>query len=189
MTWRTMLRRPGVLIPVGLVLLVGVVWMVTALSTAQPQSLDARTREVARQIQCPVCNGESVADSSSQKAAEMRAVIRQQLAEGQSEQQVLDYFKRVYGDEILESPPAQGFTTLIWIMPLLMVLAGIVAVVALGRAWQRSTRIKGAVVAAGDDLDADETALSADERQALTSLLRRELAADEGLPFHGKEIG
>lgn len=184
MTWRTLLRRPTFLVPAGIVVLIGIVWMVTAISAAQPKSLDERTLEVARQIQCPVCNGESVADSPAQKAAEMRGVIRQQLAAGRSEQQVLDYFSQVYGSEILESPPQQGFTSLIWIMPVLMLLAGAFAVVVLAREWQRQARVLG-VVAADDD--GGDATLSDSERQALTHLLRREMAEDEGLPLTSEE--
>ena len=187
MTWRTMLRRPTFIIPVAVVLLVGAVWLVTAISAAQPKTLDQRTLEVAQQIQCPVCNGESVADSPSLKAAEMRSVIRQQLGEGRSEQQVLDYFRGVYGNDILESPPQQGFTSLIWLMPALMLLAGVVAVVTVAREWQRQARLATATQAREDDLD--DVALSPDERQALTELLRREVAADEGLPLAGREDG
>lgn len=187
MTWRTMLRRPAFIIPVAVVLLIGAVWLVTAISAAQPKTLDQRTHEVAQQIQCPVCNGESVADSPSLKAAEMRSVIRQQLAEGRSEQQVLDYFQGVYGNDILESPPQQGFTSLIWLMPVLMLVAGGVAVFTVAREWQRQARLAAVTQASEDDLD--NVALSPDERQALTDLLRREVAADEGLPLAGREDG
>lgn len=186
MTLHTLLRRPTFIIPAGIVLLIGVVWLVTAISAAQPKSLDERTLEVARQIQCPVCNGESVADSPSLKASEMRAVIRQQLAAGRSEQQVLAYFSDVYGSDILESPPQQGFTSLIWIMPVLMLLAGAIAVVTIAREWQKQARVAGAT---SDEPVGASAGLSAEERQALTALLRREVAADEGLPLGGREDG
>lgn len=189
MTWRTMLRRPAFMIPIGIALVIGVVWLITAVSAAQPKSLDDRTLDVARQIQCPVCNGESVADSPSLKAAEMRAVIRQQLAEGRSEQQVLTYFSQVYGKDILESPPREGFTSLIWVMPALMLLAGVIAVTALAREWHRQALIAGASSAATSEDADNEVTLSADERQALTVMLRREVAADEGLPLSGREDG
>ncbi|HEX6540355.1 MAG TPA: cytochrome c-type biogenesis protein [Ktedonobacterales bacterium] len=188
MTWRTMLRRPSFMIPIAIALLIGVVWLVTAVSAAQPKSLDEQTLEVARQIQCPVCNGESVADSPALKAAEMRAVIRQQLSEGRSEQQVLAYFSQVYGPEILESPPRQGFTSLVWLMPVLMLLAGIAAVIALGREWHHQAQVARETMVDVEDAG-DDAALSPDERQALTELLRRELAADEGLPLTGREDG
>lgn len=187
MTLRTLLRRPTFIIPAGIVLLIGMVWLVTAISAAQPKSLDERTLEVARQIQCPVCNGESVADSPSLKASEMRAVIRQQLAEGRSEQQVLAYFSGVYGSDILESPPQQGFTSLIWIMPVLMLIAGVVAIVTIAREWQKQARVAGAKSEERVADAAGDVTLSAEERQALTALLRREVADDEGLPLGGRE--
>jgi len=185
MNWRTLLRRPAFLVPVGIVVIIGSVWLVTAISAAQPKTLDQRTLEVSQQIQCPVCNGESVADSPSLKASEMRGVIRQQLAAGRSEQQVLDYFSQVYGSDILESPPQQGFTSLIWIMPVLMLVAGVVAIFVLAREWQRQGQTAVAIASADDD--ADEALLNDDERLALTRLLRREMAEDEGLPLSSKE--
>lgn len=185
MTWSKVIRRPTVLIPLGIVALIGIVWLVTAISAAQPKTLDQRTLEVARQIQCPVCNGESVADSPSLKAAEMRAVIRQQLAAGRSEQQVLGYFSQAYGSDILESPSKQGFTSLIWLMPLLMIAAGTVAVIMLAREWQRKALV-AADSSSGDEMEND-VALSPSERKALTELLRREVAEDEGLPLSRRE--
>ncbi|HEX5546338.1 MAG TPA: cytochrome c-type biogenesis protein CcmH, partial [Ktedonobacterales bacterium] len=91
--------------------------------------------------------------------------------------------------DILESPPQQGFTSLIWIMPVLMLLAGAMAIVTIAREWQRQARVTG-VKSAEHVADAtDDVTLSAEERQALTALLRREVAADEGLPLGGREDG
>ena len=70
-------------------------------------------------------------------------------------------------------------------MPLLMLLAGVAAVVVLAREWQRQARVAVGSVAT-DELE-DDVALSPDERKALTALLRREVAADEGLPLSAKE--
>jgi cytochrome c-type biogenesis protein CcmH/NrfF len=119
----------------------------------------------------------------------MRAVIRQQLAEGRSEKQVLAYFSDVYGNDILESPPQQGFTSLIWIMPVLMLLAGATAVATLARDWQKQARVAGATSNEHLADTTGEMTLSVEERQALTALLRREVAADEGLPLGGREDG
>ena len=70
-----------------------------------PESLDQRVHDVASQLKCPVCQGESVADSPSTISQQMRAVIRQHLQQGQSEQQVIQYFVSRYGISILWSPP------------------------------------------------------------------------------------
>lgn len=181
-SWRATLRKPTVKVGLVALLALGVVWGVLLFRAAQPQTLDQRTRDVASQIQCPVCNGESVEDSPSGLAAEMRALIRQKLSEGESEQQVIQYFEARYGDSILEQPPLLGFTTLIWAPPVLMFLIGAYLIFVVGREWGGSR-----VALAGADADAehdDETLdLSDDERSNLRETLMRELERDEGIPF------
>ena len=148
---------------------------------AAAESLDARVHDVASQLQCPICNGESVADSPSGLASEMRALIRQKLAQGESEQQVIQYFEARYGDTILEAPPMSGFTTLIWLPPVLMLVVGGYLVFVMGKEWSVS-RASGAL--AGIEPDEDEALdLSDEERRRLRETLMRELERDEGIPF------
>lgn len=104
---------------------------------AQSSDLDARARAVGKELQCPVCQNESVADSPSQLAADMRGVIRQKLQEGQSPEQVKAYFVGLYGEGILLNPPKHGFGLLIWAQPLLvLVLGALILAFALSR-WVR----------------------------------------------------
>jgi cytochrome c-type biogenesis protein CcmH len=177
---RRALRRPSNLIAAIVFVAVGVFWAAGAIQSARAQTLDQRVHDVASQIQCPACNGESVADSPSAIALSMRGVIRQKLSEGVSEQEVLDYFQQRYGAGILESPPKQGFTSLIWLAPVLMFLAGIVVLGSVGREWR--------VARVAADLRPDDVSLDADlsdrERERYRRLLQRELDADEGLPVH-----
>ncbi len=197
MNVRTLLRRPAFLI--SLALLVGVVllWLVPAALAARPKTLDDRTYEVASQLQCPVCNGESVAASNSAIATQMRGVIHTQLASGRSEQQVLAYFQSVYGDSILESPPKQGFTTLIWVVPFVALLAGVGIIYSVGREWRDTRGTRGAatgeVLAPAGQESSGETpagALTPDETERFRALLRQQLEAEEGLPLrHGSERG
>jgi cytochrome c-type biogenesis protein CcmH len=149
----------------------------------QPQSLDQRAHNVASQLRCPSCNDETVADASTPVANQMRAVIREKLAAGESEQQVLADFRASYGDSILASPPPSGFTLIIWIGPLLMLLAGISVVVSAGRDWR--SMAAPAVAAEGEAVPADDSD-DDPERERLRAMLRRELAAEEGLPLAGE---
>ncbi|MEO7003371.1 MAG: cytochrome c-type biogenesis protein [Ktedonobacterales bacterium] len=184
---KALLRRPSFLAALALLLVGAVVWGVMMYQAGQPESLDQKTRDVASQLQCPICHGESVQDSPSQLAQQMRGVIRQKLAQGESEQQVITYFEQRYGDTILESPPQQGFTLLIWLPPVVIFVAGAYLVFTLGREWQQ---VQPAVAGAGagrtsashdDESDASDLAnLSDVERRRLRALLRRELAEDEG---------
>lgn len=179
--WRGLLRRPSTLMALGLVLALGIVWGVTLFRAAQPRTLDQRVYEVASQLQCPICHGESVADSPSGLASEMRALIRQKLSQGESEQQVIQYFESRYGASILEAPPAQGFTLLMWLPPALMLALGAYVVFVLGREWAAQPALANAPPDGDEALD-----LSDEERQCLRATLLREMEDDEGLPFGGR---
>ena len=96
--------RPGILAWVALLAL-----MVLAPVAAHADSLDDGVRRIALQLQCPVCEGETVADSPSGLAADMRAVIRTKLAAGESDQQILAEFVASYGDGILTEPPKRVY--------------------------------------------------------------------------------
>ena len=118
----------------GLVLVV--LMVAPALAHADP--LDDSVRRIALQLQCPVCEGESVADSPSGLAADMRAVIRTRLIAGESDQQILDEFVASYGDSILTEPPKRGISLGVWVGPVLGVALGIALVTMLLRTWRHA---------------------------------------------------
>src|SRR5262249_1326334 len=152
---------------------------ITAARAAGPQTLDQRVRAVASQIQCPVCHGESVADSPSAIAAEMRSLIRQQLAQGMSEQQVLHYFRDRYAPRILDTPPPQGFHALRWLGPRVVLIPGLLLAAAALRAARRPA--PAAQKATGARAHPSATPADDSERARLRALLYAELAAAEGL--------
>ncbi len=100
-------------------------------------ALDDAVRRVALQLQCPVCEGETVADSPSGLAADMRAVIRTKVAAGESDQQILGEFVASYGDGILTEPPKRGISLGVWVGPVIGLILGAVLVFALLKAWRR----------------------------------------------------
>lgn len=117
----------------------------TLYGNAAPRtSLDDRTRAVAQQLRCPVCQGESVADSPSGIARSMRGIIRRRLAEGQSPDQIKAYFVSKYGTWILLSPPTSGLGALAWLGPPLLLLGGLGLLVTLVLFWRASGRNAGA---------------------------------------------
>ena len=85
-----------------------------------------------------VCQTLSVADSPSETANQMRAIIRERLAAGESPEQVRAYFVEKYGDWILLSPPKSGFTLLVWVVPFVGLGIGLVLVVVVVRRWSRA---------------------------------------------------
>ncbi|MBX6340838.1 MAG: cytochrome c-type biogenesis protein CcmH, partial [Thermomicrobiaceae bacterium] len=88
------------------------------------EALSPEALEIANSLNCPVCEGQSVRDSGSQLAQEMRQVIQQKVEAGESRQQILDYFVQRYGVGILREPPKRGFTSTLWIGPIVGLLAG-----------------------------------------------------------------
>jgi cytochrome c-type biogenesis protein CcmH len=92
---------------------------------------------VAAQLRCVVCQSLSVADSPSETAHQMKAIIRERLGAGESPEQVKAYFVEKYGTWILLSPPRQGFNLLVWVVPFVGLAGGLVLVLILVRRWSR----------------------------------------------------
>lgn len=117
-------------------------------------ALDDGVRRIAMQLQCPVCEGETVADSPSGLAADMRLVIRTKLSAGESDQQILDEFVASYGDGILTEPPKHGISLGVWVGPLIAVALGALVLTLLLRSWRRPAgRESSAAVVDADVVD------------------------------------
>lgn len=102
---------------------------------AEAGRLDSLTTAIARQLRCPVCRQLSVEDSPSDLAREVKGVIRGRLERGEDEEEVLAYFVSKYGEWILLEPPKKGFNLVVWLVPVVGLLAG-GAVLGLGfRRW------------------------------------------------------
>lgn len=91
--------------------------------------LDRRTTQVASLLRCPVCQGMSVADSPSEMAINMKRQVRELLARGYTEEQILSYFEQSYGQFVLLRPKFQGVNALVWILPIVALLIGLIVVV------------------------------------------------------------
>lgn len=93
----------------------------------QTPGLEHQVRAIASRLRCPVCQNESVADSPSQLAGQMRALIRARLEEGQSPQEIIAYFVSRYGEWILLDPPRKGVGWILWSAPVAVLLAALAA--------------------------------------------------------------
>jgi cytochrome c-type biogenesis protein CcmH len=102
---------------------------------AEDSALEARTSALASRLRCPVCQGESIQDSPSELAQNMRAVVREQLRAGKSPQEIEAYFVSKYGEWILLEPSMTGLNVLLYVFPVLLVVGGLALVVVLVRRW------------------------------------------------------
>jgi cytochrome c-type biogenesis protein CcmH len=123
-----------------LLLLAAMLAMPAPASAQSPRNeveLEAMVRSLASQLRCPVCQGVSIQDSPTELAFEMKDVIRQQLREGKSPEQVKDFFVERYGEWVLLQPKPQGFNLLVYFLPLVMLLAGGWVVYSTVQKWSR----------------------------------------------------
>ncbi|MHB1006021.1 MAG: cytochrome c-type biogenesis protein [Chloroflexota bacterium] len=109
------------------------------------ESLDAEARAIAKDLQCPICSGQSVADSGSQLARDMRVIIRQKLGEGESRQQIINYLVDRYGEAILREPIRGGFNDLLWWLPAIGVTIGGILIGYFVYRWQRDRKVRAAI--------------------------------------------
>ncbi|MEP3706999.1 cytochrome c-type biogenesis protein CcmH [Tateyamaria sp.] len=120
--------------------------------------LEARARGLDHALRCVVCQSESVASSNAQWAIDTRRVIREQVAAGQSDVQIVDFFVERYGEFVLMNPRPSGSNWLLWAAgPLMFLLAA-----GIGFGYLR-TRASAPVTS--------DAALSADEAKRLRKIL------------------
>ena len=106
-------------------------------AAALPTTPEARAHAMGERLACPICQGLSVADSPSALAQQMRGVIVDEIAAGQSDAQIEQYFVARYGPAILLTPPKQGFTLLAWWGPILFLLLSAAGVGLAAYRWSR----------------------------------------------------
>ncbi len=92
---------------------------------AADPALEARVMAVATELRCLVCQNQTIADSHADLALDLRRQIREMLAKGDSEQQILDFMTARYGDFVLYRPPWKASTALLWLGPGLLLAAAL----------------------------------------------------------------
>jgi cytochrome c-type biogenesis protein CcmH len=89
---------------------------------------EARAEAIGRQLRCPVCKTESIEESDADFTRDLRRVVREQVADGKTDAQVLDFMHARYGDFILLQPPFKPYTWALWLAPpAILVLGGLFA--------------------------------------------------------------
>jgi cytochrome c-type biogenesis protein CcmH len=95
-----------------------------AIPTEQDPVAAARAVKLSEKLRCLVCQNQSIADSSAELAVDLRRQIREQIATGKTDQQIVDYMVARYGDFVLYQPPVKATTMLLWAGPGLLVVLG-----------------------------------------------------------------
>ena len=118
-----------------------VVALAVLVGRSQPSNaVSARTARLAREIKCPDCEGESVANSQTQTARNIRADVRRRVGAGQSDDEVRAYYKSLYPDAILR-PDGRGLGVLAWGIPVVAIIGALGGIALALRRWSRQPRL------------------------------------------------
>ena len=123
------------------------------------EELELRYHQLSAELRCPKCQNQNIADSNAPIARDLRQLLYTQLEEGASDQEILDYMVARYGEFVRYRPTFSGATAVLWLAPVLLLLAGL-AVLAL---TLRGRRDRSAADRGGE--------LSAEDSRRLQSLL------------------
>ena len=85
----------------------------------------SRYERLARELRCLVCRSETIADSNAELAADLRRQLRELMASGKSDEEIIQYMSDRYGDYVLYKPRFSGKTLLLWLIPGVFVLGGV----------------------------------------------------------------
>ena len=118
-----------------------------------------RFRELTKELRCPKCQNQDIADSNAPIATDLRREIYRMLGEGKDNQQILDFMVARYGDFVLCKPALTGKTAVLWFGPLALLVGGLVVIGVIVGRRRRTEQVEGS------------DTLSAEERKRLDTLL------------------
>ena len=125
-------------------------------SASADSDTEARVRQLEEKLRCLVCQNQTLADSNAELAGDLRRQVREQVAAGRSDQQIIDYLVQRYGDFVLYEPPFKSTTALLWIGPFVLLVAAALILIATLRRRRRAP---------------EEPALAADDKRLVERVL------------------
>ena len=148
-------------------LAIGLIMGASTAHAVQPDEImanpvqESRARELSRELRCMVCQNQSIDDSDAPLARDLRLLVRERIASGESNSQVIEYLVARYGDFVLLRPRLTGVTLLLWILPPLVLSGGGLAL------WLNSRRR----LRQSDHSNPDALELSEEEKARLERLV------------------
>ena len=157
---RSVKRWPGWLV---LVLVAGAFLAVGATRSTGPETPEERVQEITKRLACPICDGESVFESRNNASLDIRNQVTELVRDNElSDDEIVAFVETRYGADVLLVPKASGFDALVWVLPAIVLVAGVAGLVVAFRRWR---------------LAADSTGEATDEdRRLVEQALRDERA-------------
>lgn len=133
-------------------------------------ALEARAREVGKELRCVVCQNQSIDDSNAELAGDMRVLVRERIMAGDSNDAVMAYMVERYGDFVLLDPPFKASTYVLWVGPPVIAVLGLFWLVTIYR--RNMADAAGAQDVKASGVQAAAAPLSDEERRRLDALLK-----------------
>jgi cytochrome c-type biogenesis protein CcmH len=121
---------------------------------AQDEAVEKRMVAISEELRCLVCQNESLAASRADLAQDLRREIREQIGQGKSDKEILDFMVGRYGDFVRYRPPLKGTTFLLWFGPFVLLVVGVLSLVLVLR--RRGKRVVEASLSAEEQKKAEE---------------------------------
>jgi cytochrome c-type biogenesis protein CcmH len=104
------------------------------------EALQKKASEISDLIMCPLCAGQTIAQSSNETSRQMRDLVLKKLRQGETEEEILQYFESRYGERIMAKPNKKGFNLILWFFPFAFVALAAIVISFLIRRW--SSRVQ-----------------------------------------------
>jgi cytochrome c-type biogenesis protein CcmH len=99
------------------------------------EALQKKAREIYELIMCPLCAGQTIAQSGNETSSQMRDLVLKKLRQGETKEQILQYFESRYGERVLAKPNKRGFNLILWFLPFVSVTLAAIMIYFLIRRW------------------------------------------------------
>jgi cytochrome c-type biogenesis protein CcmH len=126
-------------------------------------ALEARAREISKELRCVVCQNQDIDSSNAGVARDLRLLVRERLLAGDSDAEVIEYIRARYGDYVLLKPPLEPSTYALWFAPVGFILIGL---------------LTGFVVLSRNRKPEVVSALNEDDEKRVSEFLRNSDAGD-----------
>jgi cytochrome c-type biogenesis protein CcmH len=106
----------------------------------QEEAIEESATEIYALIMCPLCAGQTIGQSNNETSRQMRELVLKKLRQGETREEILQYFERRYGERILAKPNKEGFNLVLWLFPFVSVFLAAGGVYLLVRRWSARTK-------------------------------------------------
>ena len=104
-------------------------------------AMQQKAREIYGLIMCPLCAGQTIAQSNNETSSQMRDLVLKKLRQGETKEEILQYFESRYGERIMAKPSKKGFNLILWFFPFVFVALAATVIYFLIRRWSAGVQV------------------------------------------------